>query len=75
MTRSPTLEDAIQMARQAYPHLTNDQERTLHVYTAVVRIAFLGELVQRFNRDEPVRVDTAYQSHLEATLDAVPAQD
>ncbi len=56
---------------QACLRLTGYQEYALRVYTAVFCVNFLGELGQLFNHDEAAGVDTTYQSHLEATLDAL----
>jgi aminoglycoside phosphotransferase (APT) family kinase protein len=48
--------------------LTSEQERALRLYTAVFCVNFLGELGQRFNKDEAAPIDPTYLHHLECTL-------
>ncbi|HEX8995754.1 MAG TPA: hypothetical protein VF812_06965 [Ktedonobacterales bacterium] len=51
--------------------LDDARQAALALYTAVFCLTFLGEIGQRFNRDEPVSVDRAYQRRLEATLNGL----
>lgn len=45
-----------------------DARDRVALYTALHCLAFLGELGQAFNRDEPAPIDRAHQAHLEAVL-------
>lgn len=49
---------------------TAPRER-LDLYTALHGVAFLGEIGQTFNREEPGFVEDGYREHLEQTLDAL----
>jgi aminoglycoside phosphotransferase (APT) family kinase protein len=50
-------------------HLTGEQVQALRLYTAVFCVGFLGEIGQRFNKDEAAPIDHVYLRHLERTLD------
>lgn len=49
--------------------LDADQQRALTVYTATFCLGFMSEVGQRFNRDAPLAVDSAYLRRLGGILD------
>ena len=63
--RSPT--DYVDAWCEAMEPGTAPADR-LDLYTALHCVAFLGEIGQSFNREEPKATDAAYREHLEQTL-------
>lgn len=49
-------------------HLTAEQRRVMHLYTACHCVYFMGEQGQKFNKDVPEPVDPAHVEHLHAVL-------
>lgn len=53
--------------------LSAERERALRLYITVFCLGFISEVGQRFNRDAPASVDTAYLRRLEALLEELLA--
>ncbi len=51
-------------------HLTADQERAVHLYTALFALDFMSEMGQRFNQDAAIPVDQAQLARFRSILDA-----